>query len=68
MTESSGDILSAWAEALYWRLEYMDCNPEIGMGPFPDTVLDEMLARNHAHLTEMGKANVLSRVRRRRHK
>lgn len=66
MTVTYEHFLSAWAEALYWRLEYMDSNPDVGFGPFPNTVLAEMLARNKQHISEEDKKKVLDRVKRRR--
>jgi hypothetical protein len=30
------------AEALYWRLAYGESNPEVGMGPRVDNVLDDL--------------------------
>lgn len=30
------------AEALYWRLAYGESNPEIGMGPRVENVLDDL--------------------------
>lgn len=30
------------AEALYWRMEYDNSNPEVGMGPTPEWLLREI--------------------------
>ncbi len=50
--------------ALYWRLRYNDSNPEVGFGPFPDHVLDDIEKDTGANFTADEKKLILGRVKR----
>lgn len=39
------DAYKLCIEALYWRRRYYDSNPEVGMGPTMERMLDAILAR-----------------------
>lgn len=50
------------AEALYWRKGYADSNPDVGFGPFIDTLLEEVCKGARVSLTVDEKKEVLKRV------
>jgi hypothetical protein len=45
-------LLVMTAEALYWRIRYVDSNPDVGMGPFPVTLLNKILEETNVDLNE----------------
>lgn len=55
------------AEALYWRKGYADSNPDVGFGPFIDTLLEEVCKGARVSLTVDEKKEVLKRVQQMRH-
>jgi hypothetical protein len=39
------------AEACYWRSEYVDCNPDVGMGPSDGMIVDDIAKNLNLHLS-----------------
>jgi len=49
--------------ALYWRMKYIDSNPEVGMGPFIEHVLDDVEKDTGANFDADEKKLILGRVK-----
>lgn len=66
MSEEYSKVTIALAiSALYWRLRYIDSNPEVGFGPFPDHVLSDIEKDTGANFDPDERKLILSRVKRR---
>lgn len=65
MTEEYSKVTIALAiAALYWRMKYIDCNPDVGIGPFIEHVLDDVEKDTGANFDADEKKLIISRVKR----
>jgi hypothetical protein len=56
------ELVTAMSEALYWRKQYDDSNPDVGMGPSLDSLLGYIIDRTDLTLTVTEKAAILQNV------
>lgn len=53
------------SEAVYWSKRYDDSNPDVGMGPTIDTLLDDVLRSTKLEVSEKERKNIVLSVSRR---
>jgi len=53
------DLHRAILEALHWYHRWNECHPEVGMGPFLETELDDVLEESKIKLTDAEKKEIL---------
>jgi hypothetical protein len=64
MSEEYSKVTIALAiAALYWRMKYIDSNPEVGMGPWIEHVLDDVEKDTGANFDADEKELILKRVK-----
>jgi hypothetical protein len=56
------ELFTALCEALYWRKAYSDSNPDVGMGPSLETLLDSVLRRTGINLKDEERLLVVTKV------
>lgn len=56
-------LTTAVAYAVYYRMKYHDCNPDVGMGPFPETILDDTLNDLEIQKLEVDRVWILNAVK-----
>lgn len=60
------EYLRLLEEAVFWRLEYLDSNPDIGMGPLVKDVVKEMCERLNISLDDETSKYIVTRLYERR--
>lgn len=58
----STNELRLWALALRYRIAYDDCNPEVGLGPTPRTLLRKLQNEAALYLSVEEENAVLARL------
>lgn len=59
-------FLRLFTEALYWRMAYEEAEPDVGIGPFPDSELSSLAKTLKVQLEPDSHKEILKRYRRKR--
>lgn len=60
---SSKDIIEVYSSALRWKKSYDDCNPDVGLPPSLESLLEGILNETRVELTQEEKNAVLAKAK-----